>query len=141
MKLLVIVFNFLIKLTVFGPSHVRRTIGQLKKIIRYAYENTKAYRSLYESVGITPEAIKTIEDLRKLPCVKKEMIREHLEELSVSIRGRSYVTTGGSTGISFGFYRDTGKNGYLACLTATSLRKKCSGSKTKRTGGFNVPRR
>jgi phenylacetate-CoA ligase len=34
------------------------------------------------------------------------MIRDGLEQYSAPVRNRSYVTTGGSTGIPFGFYRD-----------------------------------
>ncbi len=80
-------------------------LAELRRIVRYAYENTRAYRTLYDSVGMTPEAIQTIGDFGRLPFVEKEMIRDNLEEFSVSVRGRSYITTGGSTGIPFGFYR------------------------------------
>lgn len=81
-------------------------LAELKRIVRYAYENTKAYRALYDSFGITPEAIHAVEDFRKLPFVEKEMIRDKLEDFAVHLRGRTYITTGGSTGIPFGFYRD-----------------------------------
>lgn len=81
-------------------------LGELKRIVKYAYENTRGYRALYESFGITPEAIQTAEDIRKLPFVEKEMIRENLEDYSIPVPGRSYVSTGGSsTGRPFGFYR------------------------------------
>jgi len=81
-------------------------LKELKRIVRYAYERTKGYRTLYDSVAVTPESIKTLDDVALLPIVEKEMIREHLEDFSVPVRNRSYVTTGGSTGIPFGFYRD-----------------------------------
>jgi phenylacetate-CoA ligase len=81
-------------------------LGEMKRIVRYAYENTRAYRALYDSVGMTPQAIETVDDFRRLPLVDKEMIGGNLEDFSVRLRGRSYVTTGGSTGIPFGFYRD-----------------------------------
>lgn len=81
-------------------------LTELKRMVGYAYENTKAYRALYESVEITPEAIQTVEDFRKLPFVEKEMIRDDLEGFSVRVAGRSHTSTGGSsTGIPFGFYR------------------------------------
>lgn len=80
-------------------------LTELKRIVRYAYENTKGYRALYDNLGIAPEAIQTVEDFRELPFVEKEMIRDNLEDFSVCVPGRSYVATGGSTGIPFGFYR------------------------------------
>jgi phenylacetate-CoA ligase len=81
-------------------------LKELKRIVRHAYENTRAYRALYESNGITPDSIREIEDIRKLPFVEKETIRDHLEDFSVPMEGRTYVTTGGSTGIPCGMYRD-----------------------------------
>jgi phenylacetate-CoA ligase len=81
-------------------------LAELKRIVTYAYENTKAYRALYDSVGITPEAIQTVEDFRKLPFVEKETIRDNLEAFSTDVPGRYYHTTGGSTGVPLGFYRD-----------------------------------
>jgi len=79
---------------------------ELKRIVRYAYENTNGYRRLYNECGITPDSLKTIEDFRKLPFLTKEAIRDNLEDFSVDIKGRQYVTTAGTTGVPFGFYVD-----------------------------------
>jgi phenylacetate-CoA ligase len=81
-------------------------LSELKRVVRHAYEHTKAYREMYDCVGITPDSIQTLEDVAKLPIVDKEAIQERLEDFSAPARNRSYVTTGGSTGIPFGFYRD-----------------------------------
>ncbi len=82
-------------------------LNQIKHIVKYAYENTKGYRRLYDKVGMAPDELKTLDDFRKLPYVEKEMIRDALEDFaSDNIKRRQYVTTGGSTGIPFGFYRD-----------------------------------
>lgn len=81
-------------------------LNKRKRIVKHAYENTEAYRALYDSAGIIPEAIQTVEDFRKLPFVEKEMIRDNLEAFSADVPGRYYHTTGGSTGIPLGFYRD-----------------------------------
>jgi phenylacetate-CoA ligase len=47
-----------------------------------------------------------LEDFRRLPFIEKEHIRDRLDDFSVDIPGREYVTTGGSTGIPTGMYRD-----------------------------------
>jgi len=81
-------------------------LEEVKRIVRHAYEHSKAYRWMYDDAGVSPEIIKSLEDLREFPIVEKEMIRDALDEFSVDLPGRIYVTTGGSTGIPFGMYRD-----------------------------------
>ena len=82
-------------------------LNELKRIVKYAYENTAACRRLYDDAGVTPESITTIDDFRRLPFVEKEMIRDNLEDFSADVEDREYATTGGSaTGIPTGFYRD-----------------------------------
>jgi len=79
---------------------------QLKKIIHYAYDNTSGYNALYRQAHITPEDVQKIEDVRFLPFTTKELLRDNLKEFCVKSSGHKlrYVTTGGSTGIPFGFY-------------------------------------
>jgi len=99
--------NFLKKSERWTLEQIRNyQLQKIKEIVRYAYENTRGYRMLYDKAGIYPDSIKTFEDVQKLPFVTKEMIRDNLDDFSVKVRGRQYVTTGGSTGIPFGFYRD-----------------------------------
>ena len=81
-------------------------LRQIREMVRHAYLNTAGYRRLYDRAGIEPDSIKKIEDVRRLPFVEKEMIRDHLEDFSAPMEGRIYVTTGGSTGIPCGMYRD-----------------------------------
>ena len=81
-------------------------LEQLKKIVLHGYENCTAYRSIFDREGITPADIKSLDDTARVPFVTKEELRDSLEEFSCSWPDRTYVTTGGSTGIPFGFYRD-----------------------------------
>jgi phenylacetate-CoA ligase len=79
-------------------------LAHLKKIVRYAYWKTPGYRHLYDEAGVHPDDLRSLDDLRHFPFTTKELFRDNLEEFSVPRRGRRYVTTGGSTGIPFGFY-------------------------------------
>lgn len=79
---------------------------ELQRVVTHAYHRTSGYRELYHRAGITPDMVRTLDDFRKLPFVEKELIRDNLAGFSNPLRGSSYVTTGGSTGIPFGFYRD-----------------------------------
>jgi len=81
-------------------------LGQARRIIKFAYESTPGYRRLYDQAGVKVGAIETLEDVRKLPFVEKQTIRDDLASFSAPVKERAQVTTGGSTGIPFGFYRE-----------------------------------
>lgn len=81
-------------------------LSEIQRIVRHAFEETRAYRALFERSGIRPEDIRTLDDFRKLPFTEKEMFRDDLEGFSAKVAGAEYVTTGGSTGIPCGMYRD-----------------------------------
>lgn len=72
---------------------------QLRKFINYAATHSKFYRELYE--GIDLFRIKTTEDLKLLPIVDKEMLREHIEDvITIPRKGALEGHTGGTTGKS-----------------------------------------
>lgn len=82
-------------------------LERLQRIVAYAWDHVPAYRSLYKAAGVAPADIRSLDDLRRLPLVTKEMIRDDLRAFTardLSRFRRTYVTTGGSTGIPFGFY-------------------------------------
>src|ERR1035437_10214028 len=81
-------------------------LGEVRRIIKHAYVNTTAYRVLYDWAGVGGDSIGTLEDIRKLPLVEKQAIRDNLERFSAPVKERTHVTTGASTGIPFGFYRE-----------------------------------
>lgn len=81
-------------------------LSEVKRIVAHAYQNTKGYCQLYDQAHVHPDDIHFLEDIRRLPFVEKAIIGDALEDFSVAMKGRSYIATGGSTGIPFGFYRD-----------------------------------
>lgn len=50
--------------------------GKLVKQIKHVYENVPYYRKKMEEKGVTPEDIKSIDDLHKLPFLTKDDLRE-----------------------------------------------------------------
>ena len=40
---------------------------RLKKLLNYVYKNNDFYKSIFQSMGITPEDIRTADDYFKLP--------------------------------------------------------------------------
>jgi phenylacetate-CoA ligase len=51
-------------------------LKKFKNILKWAYENSPFYRSLYKSAGLEPGDIKTLDDIRKVPKTEKSMLRE-----------------------------------------------------------------
>ena len=83
-------------------------LNHLKDIVQYAYKNVPGYCFLYQDAGVKPEDINSLADIRSLPFITKELLRDNLAEFTsrkIPRTRRSYVTTGGSTGIPLGFYR------------------------------------
>jgi len=57
----------------------RLRLLQLKKfrrIFKWAYERSKFHRELYDSAGISPQDIRSLEDIRHVPVVEKSMMRD-----------------------------------------------------------------
>jgi phenylacetate-CoA ligase len=80
-------------------------VENLDRVVRLAATRTKGYGQLYAEHGVADLRIATPADLKRLPVVTKEMIRDRLEDFTIPSKDNEYVTTGGSTGIPFGFYR------------------------------------
>ncbi len=89
---------------------------QFKKLLHHAYKNVPYYRRIFDERGLRPNDIQDFDDLKKLPYLTKEIIRNNLKNLIARNYPRSklqYVTTGGSTGIPLGFYQDKNTAGAM----------------------------
>ena len=83
----------------------RRQVSDLKATLRYAYENVPYYRSLFDQVDFRPDDLQSIEDLRKIPLLERDVVRTKNTELhSTKYTGRVFTHhTSGTTGTSLGF--------------------------------------
>jgi phenylacetate-CoA ligase len=82
----------------------------LKRIVNYAWE-IPGYRKHWEKGNFSPDKLKSFGDLQKIPFITKEILRDNLEDFSVkNLKGVHKLTTGGSTGIPFGFYQQRKNN-------------------------------
>lgn len=84
-------------------------LDELKKTLRYAYENIPYYENLFKARGLTPEDFKSLEDLAKLPLLTKAMIQSQYDDfIPKGINKASLMTrsTGGSTGTPLTVYMD-----------------------------------
>jgi phenylacetate-CoA ligase len=53
----------------------RLQLEKFKRIFKWTYERSRFHRGLYDRAGITPDDIRTLADVRKVPKVEKSMLR------------------------------------------------------------------
>jgi phenylacetate-CoA ligase len=51
-------------------------LKKFKRAVHWAYNNSPFYRQIYSEVGLEPGDIKTHEDIRRVPKVEKDMLRQ-----------------------------------------------------------------
>lgn len=87
-----------------------RSEARLEVLLKHAAENVPLYRDLYRSLGLKPDELRTITDLRALPVLEKADYRqcepEALCAINVEPGLRLERTTSGSTGQPFKFSLD-----------------------------------
>lgn len=103
------------------PSQIEDWQNQkLRDLIKDAYQYSPYYRQLFDSLSITPEFIRTKQDLEQIPPLTKEIIREHFDDIVLKgKRGLSYryCSTGGSTGNPTKYIKDNNSWGFINAFT------------------------
>jgi phenylacetate-CoA ligase len=82
-------------------------LQKLKETITYAYERVPGYHLLFRDAGVKPDDIESMASIGYLPFTTKELLRDNLKDFTatgIPAWRLNYVTTGGSTGIPFGFF-------------------------------------
>ena len=82
---------------------------QLRGVIVHAYNTVPYYTELFDQLGLTPEDVKTVDDLPKLPILDKETVRNRADDLVSTAwpnKRIQYSVTGGTTGKSLRFVTD-----------------------------------
>lgn len=73
--------------------------NQLKTVLIHAYEHTSYYHDLFNQADFNPYQFETVEELRKIPLLTKELIESNFDALQADDISDFYVgETGGSTG-------------------------------------------
>jgi phenylacetate-CoA ligase len=88
--------------------HIHRSVEEiaqdqlacLKRMVIHAGANVPYYRQLFQSVGFKPESLQSLDDLRRIPLLDKETVREQYDELIATSKvGRTIAMhTSGTTG-------------------------------------------
>lgn len=92
------------------PEEIKKNqLKKLKKIIKYAYDNVPYYQQKYSEIGFLPEDLKSLNDIKRLPILTKDAIREHKMDLvSRKFKPENLIKkrTGGSTSVPLHFFWD-----------------------------------
>lgn len=99
---------------------------KLRSLIKHAYNNTLYYKELFDREGIEPDDICTVEDLLKLPILKKKDIINNFNKLiSKNLRSIPHIksSTGGSTGDPVKFYLDKDSWSFFTANTIVNWEK------------------
>lgn len=103
-------YDFLKKSQFWDKEEIKKyQLEQLKKLLIHSYENVPYYHKLFDEVDFRPYNFKDFEELRKIPFLTKEIIRNNLEELKAKNYPDykfGYITTGGTTGNALGVYEE-----------------------------------
>ncbi|MBP3716795.1 MAG: phenylacetate--CoA ligase [Paludibacteraceae bacterium] len=104
---------------------------RLVKLVKYTYDNVKFYRERMDEAGVKPEDIKSIDDISKLPFMKKQDLRDYYPTDTFAAPMKDIVrfhASSGTTGkpIVAGYTQhdlDCWAEGVARCLTAYGVTK------------------
>lgn len=88
-------------------------LSKLKDILKLAYENTRFYHRVFDSIGFHPDDFKSLDFISKLPVINKEVVIENTPDMctmSVSESNVDFVSTGGVSGIPLHFYLNSNRS-------------------------------
>ncbi len=80
-------------------------LTRLRSLLRACGESVPYYQSMFRRLGIEPDAVRTLDDLQRLPFLTKSEIRAHTDDLKHRhARGLARFNTGGSSGEPLVFF-------------------------------------
>jgi phenylacetate-CoA ligase len=84
--------------------------AKLQKLVKHCYETVPYYTRLFDKLGIKPEQIRTRDDLKILPVLTKQIIRDNYNDFlssAIDPKRLKRQSTGGSTGTPLKFCTDS----------------------------------
>lgn len=90
------------KMNQWSRSEIRQwQSDRFKELVKDAYENTTYYRKLMDKMDLSPNDIKSIDDVKLFPVLTKELIKQNFSDMISKNADRikhKISHTGGSTG-------------------------------------------
>ena len=82
-------------------------LARVQRLVKHAYEQVPFYRERYQSAGVHPEDIKSLEDFEALPFLTRQDVRDNWKRMVAQNFPRQELQkseTGGSTGEPIHFF-------------------------------------
>jgi len=94
---------------------------RLRALVEHAYENVDFYRQKYDAACVTPDDIKSVEDISKLPMVTKDELRKNSPIIAKNIDPKDceITATSGSTGSPIEIYVEKKNPWAIPCPSGT----------------------
>ncbi len=91
----------LIQSQYFNEKKIRYIqFAKLKSLVTYCYNNNKFYSAFYRQHGFSPDSLKDLSDLIKIPSTNKLIVKENIQDIAVPLSLKYFVTithTGGTS--------------------------------------------
>jgi len=88
-------------------------LERIREICLLAYNKSRYYRSTFSQAGLNVHRLESLDDLRGLPFIDKEIVNDRASEIStvpLSARGIDSIATGGSSGTPLRFLIDADRS-------------------------------
>lgn len=99
---------------------------QLHRLISHAYNHTRYYREVMDDLGMKPQDIKTLEDIKLLPVLTREIIKERFDDIvadNIVNYPNRICSTGGSTGQPMQYICDENTWGFVTAMKIFSWKQ------------------
>lgn len=82
-------------------------LGLLQHSLKHAYDHSPYYRASFDAAGVSPDQVRSLDDIRRFPLIRKQNVRERQEAVApfgdlVAVPERDIVyisASSGSTGV------------------------------------------
>ena len=83
-------------------------LERLRTLLLHAYNSTSYYRKIFDEVSFKPESITNFDEIKTLPLLTKDIIRDKGDDLlstDYTSEQVHFSETGGTTGVKMKFWR------------------------------------
>jgi phenylacetate-CoA ligase len=119
-KLLWYLYNSLNRLHWDGQRLEKFQTKRFKSVVKHAYDSVPFYHERFTQAGISPNDIKSLSDLSKLPLIKKEELRREdprrLISSNYELSRLKVRRTSGSSGKPFQIYIDSSEDAWRKAI-------------------------
>jgi len=84
-------------------------LSKLQQLVRFSYKHVPYYTELFDRYNISPDLIKKLDDIKRIPILTKELARLNHNKLVSDTANFKYIhkgKTGGTTGVPLLVYSD-----------------------------------